>query len=296
MARLFPLPQQLHQSNGSSTGAGQRERHIKPASAEPGPGRRRGIDIYGNRCNSVDQPHRDRCGRHQRRHRGVGSHGHYVGGGHRLLADGGELECDWRWFHLQRWGLHCAEPQMPASQSVIIQAALASNPAITASYTLNIVNPVPVITSVNPAIVKPDQRPQSRSREQALSQATVVQVNGVTARTTYKSATSVIAQVTAAAGSTTLSLLGQNPSPVVGAGKAFSLPVGSIQLINEAAPGSSGPIALGGVSTSFTTSLVNLRNTLGIGNCRAPELSRPAGESTVMRCIRRPRSCLQTPP
>ena len=50
-------------------------------------------------------------------------------------------------------GVYTAPASMPASQAVKIQAALASNPAITASYTLNIVNPVPVITSVNPAIV-----------------------------------------------------------------------------------------------------------------------------------------------
>ena len=159
-------------------------------------------------------------------------------------------------------GVYTAPAAMPASQAVTIQATLASNPAITASYSLNIVNPVPVITSVSPAIVPAGSTTPVTLTGTGFVPGTVIQVNGAAAPTTYQSATSVIAQVTAAAGSTTLSLLGQNPSPVVGTASAFSLAVGSIQVINESAPGTSGPIALGGVSTTFTTTLVNLSNTL----------------------------------
>ena len=158
-------------------------------------------------------------------------------------------------------GVYTAPAAMPASQAVTIQATLASNPAITASYSLNIVNPVPVITSVSPAIVPAGSTTAVTLTGTGFVPGTVIQVNGAAAPTTYQSATSVIAQITSAAGSTTLSLLGQNPSPVGGTAKAFSLAVGSIQVINESAPGSSGPIALG-VSTTFTTGLVNLSNTL----------------------------------
>ena len=158
-------------------------------------------------------------------------------------------------------GVYTAPPAMPASQAVTIQASLASNPAVTASYTLNIVNPVPVITSASPATVSAGTTTAVTLTGNAFVPGTVVQVNGATAPTTYVSSTSVVAQITAPAGATALSLIGQNPSPGGGSSKTLSIPVASIQVINEAAPGSSGQVALGTV-TEFTTSLVNLADTL----------------------------------
>ena len=110
-------------------------------------------------------------------------------------------------------GVYTAPASMPANQSVMIQATLGSNPAITASYKLNIVSPIPVITSASPATVPAGTTTAVTLTGTGFVPATVVQVNGAAAPTTYQSATSVIAQVTPAAGSTTLSLLGQNPSP-----------------------------------------------------------------------------------
>ena len=158
-------------------------------------------------------------------------------------------------------GVYTAPAAMPASQAVTIQATLASNPAITASYSLNIVNPVPVITSANPTTAPAGSTTAVTLTGTGFVPSTVIQVNGVTSPTTYESTTSVIAQITAAPGSSTVSLLGQNPSPGGGTGNAFSLPTASIQVINEAAAGSSGQVALGAPAT-FTATLVGLANTL----------------------------------
>ena len=48
-------------------------------------------------------------------------------------------------------GVYTAPEAMPANRAVTIQATLASNPAITSSYGLNFVNPVPLAITVAPS-------------------------------------------------------------------------------------------------------------------------------------------------
>ncbi len=98
-------------------------------------------------------------------------------------------------------GVYAAPTRMPGSRAVTIQAALASNPAITATYELKVINPVPVITAASPAAVAGTTTMVTLTGTGIVS-STVIQVNGVVVPSTYVSDTSIEAQITVGAGAT----------------------------------------------------------------------------------------------
>ena len=93
-------------------------------------------------------------------------------------------------------GVYCAPTAMPASQSVIIQAALASNPAITSSYALTIINPSPAITAASPTAVPAGTTTAVTLTGTGFVPSTVIQVNGVVVPSTYVTHHSIVAQIT----------------------------------------------------------------------------------------------------
>ena len=91
---------------------------------------------------------------------------------------------------------------IPANQTVTIQAALASNPSITASYTVTVINPIPSITAASPAIVAAGATTTVTLTGSGFVPSTVIEVNGVAVPTTYVSYTSIEAQITVDANAT----------------------------------------------------------------------------------------------
>ena len=154
-------------------------------------------------------------------------------------------------------GVYTAPAAMPTG--VTVTATLASNTAVTATYSPSLINPVPQIGSAAPAQAAAGATIPVTVTGTGFVSGTVVLVGGTAVPTTYQSPTSVIAQVTAPAGSSSpLSLLAQNPSPAAGTGSAFSLPTSAISLTATNPNGSANNgTAVLGTPVSFTTSVVN---------------------------------------
>ena len=127
-------------------------------------------------------------------------------------------------------GTYTAPTSMPTG-SVAVTATLVSNPAITASYPLTLVDPVPALKSASPNQALAGATASITLSGTGFVQGTVILVNGVAVPTTYNSATSVVAQISAPAGSgTSLSVQAQDPAPGGGTSAAMLLPVATLQI------------------------------------------------------------------
>ncbi len=127
-------------------------------------------------------------------------------------------------------GTYVAPTTMPTG-SVVVTAALTSNPSITGSYPLTFVDPVPSLTSANPTQAVSGATVPITLKGTGFVSSTVILVNGVAVSTTFQSATSVVAQIPAAAGSSgSLAVQAQNPAPGGGTGAAFQLAIATLQL------------------------------------------------------------------
>ena len=93
-------------------------------------------------------------------------------------------------------------PVAPSTHWARVQAALASNPAITASYQVNIVNPVPTITAASPAIIPAGATTAVTFTGTGFVPSTVIESNGSAMPTTYLSPTSITAAISVIAGAT----------------------------------------------------------------------------------------------
>jgi uncharacterized protein (DUF1800 family) len=119
-------------------------------------------------------------------------------------------------------GNYTAPAALPSDTHVTITAVLASNPAITQSYVLHVVNPVPVINTASRANVPSGATTAMTLSGTGFVPGTQLTANIGTVTTTYKSATSVVATVTIPTGGTgMLSLRGVNASPGGGTGEEF---------------------------------------------------------------------------
>ncbi|AXC15936.1 hypothetical protein ACPOL_6724 [Acidisarcina polymorpha] len=111
-------------------------------------------------------------------------------------------------------GMYTAPKALPSSTAVTITAALASNPAITASYPLNVINPIAVINGSSPSLAPAGKSTDITFTGTGFIPGTVVLVNDTPVPTTYQSATSVVAEVTVSSSETgNLSITAQNPAP-----------------------------------------------------------------------------------
>ncbi len=119
-------------------------------------------------------------------------------------------------------GVYTPPATMPSNRAVTIHAALASNTAITASYSLEIVNPVPAIAGANPLFLPSGTTTSVSLWGQGFVPQTVITVNGTNMPTTYQSPTQVTAEISVPASETgNVSIRGVNPSPGGGTGDEY---------------------------------------------------------------------------
>jgi uncharacterized protein (DUF1800 family)/NADPH-dependent 7-cyano-7-deazaguanine reductase QueF-like protein len=122
-------------------------------------------------------------------------------------------------------GAYSAPDVMPSNPTVVVTATLVSQPSVTASYTMTLINPTPTINSTFPTSVNALSSPVVINGYGYVAGSTVM-VNGKAVPTTFGSIYYLTAQVPATAGqSTPLSITVQNPSPGGGASNVLSLPV-----------------------------------------------------------------------
>ena len=132
-------------------------------------------------------------------------------------------------------GVYTAPSTLPANQAATITAKLASDTAVMASYSFNIVNPVPAITDANPFRIKPGQTDTVTFSGTGFLPSTVVLVNGARAATTYVSSTEVIAKVPVPAKTIgNLTIQAENPAPGGGTGPEYPEAITSAVSLTEA--------------------------------------------------------------
>jgi uncharacterized protein (DUF1800 family) len=120
-------------------------------------------------------------------------------------------------------GVYTAPSLMPSDHQATITATLASNPAITASYPVTFVNPVPEVQGTVPAQAVAGGTTSVTVYGTGFVPATVISSSVGSVKTTYLSSTSMLAKVTIASGDSGIATLqAYNPSP--GGGTGFSFP------------------------------------------------------------------------
>ena len=100
-------------------------------------------------------------------------------------------------------GVYTPPTDLATTHNATIYATLASNPAITAKYPINIVFPIPTLTASNPDIVASAGATTSVTLTgTGFVPSTVIEINGTAVPTTYTSPTSLVAAVTTGATAT----------------------------------------------------------------------------------------------
>ena len=103
---------------------------------------------------------------------------------------------------------------MPANPTVTITCYLSNLPALTTSYTITLINGLPTVTSASPTQAVAGATVPITLTGTGFVSGTVILVNGAAVPTTYQLTTSVVAQITTPAGSTSnLAVQAQNPAP-----------------------------------------------------------------------------------
>ena len=174
-------------------------------------------------------------------------------------------------------GVYTAPTILPVSTQVTVMATLASNPAVTASYVLNIINPAPVLAAASPAIVPAGGTTVVTLTGSNIEPGTVIQVNGVPLPTTYLSPSSIQASVTVAP-SATGSVLLQAYTGLPGGGSSNSLPVA----ISAGIGATEAARILDQATFGPTTSLIQQVQQEGVNAWLAQQFNTP---STVMPII-----------
>ena len=124
--------------------------------------------------------------------------------------------------------VYTAPAALPANNAVTITAALASNPAVTASYQLQILNPSPTIAGATPPFAPAGNTTAITLSGAGFVPGTTLSVSNGTVTATYQSATSMLATISVPEGATgQFTVEAQNPAPGGGASFTFPLAVSS---------------------------------------------------------------------
>ncbi len=143
---------------------------------------------------------------------------------------------------------------MPANPTVTVTAYLNNLPALTTSYTFTLVNPVPTVSSAKPTQAVAGATVPITLTGTGFVSGTVIMVNGAAVPATYQSASTIIAQIAAPAGSTdNLAVTAQNPSPGGSTSATFQLGTASLQLTATDPDGTNTGTARLGVPVNFST-------------------------------------------
>jgi uncharacterized protein (DUF1800 family) len=154
-------------------------------------------------------------------------------------------------------GVYTAPATPPASSAVTITATLAANTSVTASYSLTLINPAPVLSSASPAQVSAGTTTSITLTGTGFVPGTALTVSNGTVTSTYQSPTSIVAQVTlpiSASGHVTLQA--QNSTPGGGTSATLSVPVAQgIQLTATNSDGTNTGSARLGVPVSLVATV-----------------------------------------
>lgn len=120
-------------------------------------------------------------------------------------------------------GKYTSPTAMPSNASVTVTGTLVSNPAISASYTFTLINPVPVLYSVNPNPLTTATTDTVTISGTGFVSGTVIKVNGSAVTSAFSSFTKMTAQIpVSGTASGTLSITAVNPTPGGGTSNAVS--------------------------------------------------------------------------
>lgn len=123
-------------------------------------------------------------------------------------------------------GYYYAPSTMPSNTAVTLTASLGTNPSITATYNLNLINAVPVISSVYPNPLQVGGTNSVNIFGSGFVPGTVVYVNGTAVSTSYQSFTAITAQVPiSGTASGTANVTTVNPTPGGGTSNAVAQPI-----------------------------------------------------------------------
>jgi hypothetical protein len=123
-------------------------------------------------------------------------------------------------------GYYYAPSTTPSNTAVTLTASLGTNPSITATYNLNIINAVPVISSVYPNPLQVGGTNSVNIFGSGFVPGTVVYVNGTAVSTSYQSFTAITAQVPISGTATgTANVTTVNPTPGGGSSNAIAQPI-----------------------------------------------------------------------
>jgi uncharacterized protein (DUF1800 family) len=123
-------------------------------------------------------------------------------------------------------GVYTPPAEIPPSHYATIYATLASNSAVTAKYSIDIVNPVPVVAAASPAIAPAGATTPVTVTGSGFVPNTVIEVNGAAVPTTYGSPTSIVAQISPAAGLTgSLSVQAYTAKHIGGLSNSFDVAI-----------------------------------------------------------------------
>jgi uncharacterized protein (DUF1800 family) len=161
-------------------------------------------------------------------------------------------------------GAYSAPVTMPGSSTVVVTAALASQPSVSASYSFTLINPVVSLTGTYPTTVTPGVSNSLVLSGYGFIPGSKVLVNGTAVPTTYTSMYHVTAQVpvsTSATGPVTITTV--NPAPGGGTSNAVSVPLAgvSIKIVGESGQGMNPTTAVLSRNTGFTANVTGSANT-----------------------------------
>ncbi|AXC16056.1 hypothetical protein ACPOL_6846 (plasmid) [Acidisarcina polymorpha] len=156
-------------------------------------------------------------------------------------------------------GVYTPPATMLGSTAVVVRATLSSNSAVSSSYHLTLVNPRPVIENMSPLNVPVGATTSVTLTGQGFVPGTAVISNvGTVASTTYKSATSVVVQLSLpASASGTLSLQAKNPTPGGGLGAALQSGLSTLHITASNPDGKDTGTARLGVPVRLTATVAN---------------------------------------
>ncbi|GGH12379.1 DUF1800 family protein [Silvibacterium dinghuense] len=161
-------------------------------------------------------------------------------------------------------GLYTAPETMPSSTTVTVTAALSSQPSVTASYTMTLINPTPAIVSTTPAVLTAGTTNTVILNGSGFVPGTKILVNGTAVTTSYQSIYHVSAQIPVALNATSgVTLTTSNPSPGGGVSNAYSLPLNNvtIKLTGTSGIGVNPTTAALGRNTSFVATVSGTTST-----------------------------------
>jgi uncharacterized protein (DUF1800 family) len=165
-------------------------------------------------------------------------------------------------------GLYTPPSTMPSNRAVTITAKLTSNPSVTSSYQLELINPTPEIDSASEYVVSSVETNTVTLYGTGFVAGTVVTGTNATVTTKYESATSLQVQISVNPGATgTVALQAANSSPGGGISASFD------ETITTNITATAAARLLDQTTFGPTTSLISKVESLGINGWLADQFN-----------------------